>query len=299
MNGVLVIDKPEGWTSHDVVARIRRIFNTKRVGHTGTLDPFATGVLVLLVGYATRLAQFLDKDEKVYDANIRLGYETETGDHTGAPRSSPIIEVGGISAASIEQALSGFRGTIEQTPPMYSAKKVKGKKLYELARRGEEIDREPITVEIRELGLGGPLTRQPDGTIDFGVRITCSAGTYIRTLAEDIGRALGTGAHLSALRRTRAGKFDLRSALTLDQIESLADPSDPLISVERALDHLPLLNLPGDRVRRTRDGLGTRTEDPELSEGTPVRMCDESGSLIAIGEFSATEKIVRPKVVLR
>ncbi|MGH9903393.1 MAG: tRNA pseudouridine(55) synthase TruB, partial [Pyrinomonadaceae bacterium] len=216
MDGILIVDKPGGLTSHDVVARVRRLLRERRVGHTGTLDPFATGVLVLLVGRATRLAQFLAVDEKDYEAVIRFGYATETGDLTGARRASEenkarVISTGRPpwSDAQIEEALSGLRGEIEQVPPMYSAKKVKGQKLYELARRGEEVEREAARVSVREFAAvrqqGGALLRRDDcdETYDMAVRVVWSAGTYVRTLAESVGERLGVGAHLAALRRTR------------------------------------------------------------------------------------------------
>ncbi len=152
MDGILIIDKPENFTSHDVVARLRRILKTKRIGHTGTLDPFATGVLVMLIGRATRLAQFLDKDAKEYEAIVRFGYETDTGDRTGELRITN-YELRNFSDEEFENVLASFRGEIEQTPPMYSAKKVDGKKLYELARKGVEIERQPVKIAIYELEM--------------------------------------------------------------------------------------------------------------------------------------------------
>jgi tRNA pseudouridine55 synthase len=172
MDGLLIIDKPAGWTSHDVVARARRLLRTKRVGHTGTLDPFATGLLVLLVGRATRLAQFLAGAEKEYEATIRLGYATDTGDLTGARRedaSSAGFDCATLSGERIEAALAPLRGEIEQVPPMYSAKKVQGRKLYELARRGEQIERAPVAVRVAVfelLTVGGDAQRNDDGTCD-------------------------------------------------------------------------------------------------------------------------------------
>ncbi|MGI8883277.1 MAG: tRNA pseudouridine(55) synthase TruB, partial [Pyrinomonadaceae bacterium] len=241
MDGILIIDKPAGITSHDVVVRCRRILQTKRIGHTGTLDPFATGVMVILVGKATRLAQFLDKDAKEYEAVVRLGFETDTGDRTGSPNSKfqipnskfqipnseiqiPIL----VSVEDIEKALTDFRGEIMQTPPMYSAKKVEGKKLYELARKGIEIKRKPVSVKIYKLRMTNDEIREKTDdfepwTLDFGLKVLCSAGTYIRTLAEDIGRKLETGAHLAELRRTKAGKFAIENAVTLEQLEKIAD----------------------------------------------------------------------------
>src|SRR6266508_6686632 len=213
MDGVLIIDKPPGLTSHDVVAQVRHILHERRVGHTGTLDPFATGVLVTLIGRATRLAQFLNGLEKEYEAVIRLGYATDTGDLTGKPirkseeesilESEPTGNRGeSWSKEQIEAALKGLRGEIDQVPPMYSAKKQGGRKLYELARRGEEVERKPVRVWIYEFEpinlaskpMAELLKDNRDGTFDLEVRVACSAGTYIRTLAEDFGKRLGVGA---------------------------------------------------------------------------------------------------------
>ncbi|HVF49315.1 MAG TPA: hypothetical protein VNA19_04470, partial [Pyrinomonadaceae bacterium] len=201
-DGILIIDKPAGWTSHDVVARARRIMGERRVGHTGTLDPFATGVLVVLVGHATRLAQFLAGAEKEYEALIRFGYATDTGDLTGTRRAQPGADAGGSEGAGgddaraacasltetrIEAALTNLRGEIEQTPPMYSAKKVQGQKLYESARRGVEVERAAVRVSVRVFELmrreGVLLSERADGTCDAAARVVCSAGTYVRTLA--------------------------------------------------------------------------------------------------------------------
>ena len=204
MDGILIIDKPAGPTSHDVVVRVRRKLRTKRVGHTGTLDPFATGVMVVLVGRATRLAQFLDKDEKEYEATIQFGYETDTGDKSGKRKDigeGLKDDVGhDVAATAWDEILDRFRGDIVQVPPMYSAKKVEGKKLYEHARRGEIIERTPVKVLISKL----EIIQSNDATRSaIRIRAVCSAGTYIRTLAEDIGRAAGVPAHLTELRRTR------------------------------------------------------------------------------------------------
>ena len=234
MDGALIIDKPAGITSHDVVARVRKIIGERQVGHTGTLDPFATGVLVILVGRATRLAQFLSGAEKEYEAIIRLGYATDTGDATGRLTT----ETQSFTEAhrdAFEAAFASLRGEIEQTPPMYSAKKVGGRKLYELARRGEEIERKPIRVTISKFESmshdDGLLQENDDGTCDLKVRVVCSAGTYVRVLAEDFGKRLGIGAHLIELRRMRAGNFKIEDAITLEQLSELTE-SD---SIERAL----------------------------------------------------------------
>jgi tRNA pseudouridine55 synthase len=301
MNGLLIIDKPEGITSHDVVARVRRILKTKRVGHTGTLDPFATGVMVILIGKATRLAQFLDKDIKEYEAVVRLGFETDTGDRTGLRIADCGTRIEEMPARLDEidwtQFLSEFRGDINQVPPMYSAKKVAGKKLYELARAGVEVERKPVRVTIHELNVLAPDSiRNPQSAIR--IRVVCSAGTYIRTLAEDIGRKLGTGAHLEELCRTRSGKFDISQSITLDTLEKLDDPKSALIPMEEAVSNLPEVILTSERVEKTKNGLSTSFESAEFTDGQPIRMLTESEELIAVGFYNANEKVVQPKVVL-
>ncbi len=298
MNGILIIDKPAGITSHDVVSRVRRILHTKRVGHTGTLDPFATGVMVVLVGQATRLAQFLDKDFKEYEALVRFGFETDTGDRTGTPT---VTGQGLPTVAQLEGALPEFTGEIQQTPPMYSAKKIDGKKLYELARKGETVERKPVTITIHELALSEPPAVAgglSNGLETATIKVKCSAGTFIRTLAEDIGRRIGTGAHLSELRRTAAGKFTFRESITLEQLEILDDPVTALIPMNKAVSHMPKFDLPEDRVDKTRNGLLTRTPTLDFPDGEPIRVVDENGELVAIGFFDAAEKFIQPKVVL-
>ena len=298
MDGILVIDKPEGITSHDVVARVRRILGTKRVGHTGTLDPFATGVMVLLIGKATRLAQFLDKDEKEYEAVIRFGFETDTGDRTGVRNAERGMRNAEFDPANYdwESVFSRFHGELMQTPPMYSAKKVGGKKLYELARKGIEIPRQAVPVFIRRLDILPNEFRTPHSALR--IRVVCSAGTYIRTLAEDIGRAIGTGAHLAELRRTRAGRFSIDQAVTLEQLEAVREPGDELIPITEAVSHLPEIALTAEREARTRDGLSTRVDGGAYDDGVAVRMLDENRDIIAIGIYNGDDKTVKPKIVL-
>lgn len=294
MDGLLVIDKPAGITSHDVVDRVRRILGTKRVGHTGTLDPFATGVMVVVVGRATRLAQFLDKDQKEYEATISFGYETDTGDATGGPTTHAPSPTS-VSFADVEAVLPRFTGEIQQIPPMYSAKKVGGKKLYESARKGIEVDREPQLVKLYELEV---MDASKVTDSELRVRAVCSAGTYIRVLAEDIGRAIGVGAHLTKLRRTRSGRFDLSQSITLDELEDLDDPASALLPMEKAVEHLPKFTLPDERVAKTRSGMSTRLVDATFADGDVMRMCSPDGELIAIGVYSVVEHSVMPKVVL-
>lgn len=297
MNGILIIDKPEGFTSHDVVSKLRKILRIKSVGHTGTLDPFATGVLVALIGKATRLAQFLDKAEKEYLATIRFSFETDTGDRTGSPKSEVQSPKSEISTSEIENVLAKFRGESLQTPPMYSAKKVAGKKLYELARQGKEIERQPVKITISKLAVTDLRTV----TDELQITVDVSAGTYIRVLAEDIGRTLGIGAHLSELRRTRAGNFSLSQAVTLDKLEKLAQENlveQVLITPNEAIKHLPLVVLDAKAVSKTMNGMKFLAPNADFENGEFVRMNDERGNLIAIGVFDESEKTVQPRVVL-
>lgn len=300
MDGLLIIDKPAGITSHDVVARVRRVLKTKRVGHTGTLDPFATGVMVILVGKATRLAQFLDKDEKEYEAAVQFGAETETGDKTGVRSAECGLRteelLARLESTDWESVLNRFRGDIQQTPPMYSAKKVEGKKLYELARKGVEIERKPVSVTIHTLDLINSEFRIRNSA--FRIRVACSAGTYIRTLAEDIGREVGLGAHLTALRRTRAGRFTLDQAVTLDDLQDAPSPAEHLRPMEEAVEHLPEFVLREDRVSKTQNGMSTRDLSGTYAGGQQVRITAPTGELIAIGFYDEAEKVIQPKVVL-
>jgi tRNA pseudouridine55 synthase len=306
MNGTLIIDKPAGITSHDVVARVRRIIGQRGVGHTGTLDPFATGVLVVLAGNATRLLQFLSGAEKEYEAVIRFGYATDTGDITGQP-----VDVYGkpsnpptLHAEDIETAMASLRGEITQVPPMYSAKKVKGRKLYELARRGEVIERTPVQITISDFAVietdESIMTKPEDGTRDLCVRVACSAGTYVRTLAEDLGTRLGVGAHLAALRRTRAGRFRIEDAVTLERLAELAEANkvhEVTISMDETVGHLPVVIVNESDVRRVTNGVDIEIES-EHQNRQPIRLRSVSGELIAVGVYDASRRNIHPQVVL-
>jgi tRNA pseudouridine55 synthase len=308
MDGLLIIDKPAGLTSHDVVARVRRALHEKRVGHTGTLDPFATGVLVVLVGRATRLAQFLSNAEKEYEAVIRFGYATDTGDVTGNPKAQTPDHRRQTPDAfrtddEIEAALASLRGVREQVPPMYSAKKVQGRKLYELARQGVEVERKAAPVTIQELEAvrasdDALLKQHEDGTCDLGVRVVCSAGTYIRVLAEEIGERLGTGAHLTSLRRTRAGQFRLHDATRLDELQE-SGAGRVLLPPDAALSFLPFVHLTDSEARRASQGVALSVSaDADFSDGARVRLLDARGSLIAVGTYEAQTRSLHPRVVL-
>lgn len=303
MDGLLLIDKPAGLTSHDVVARVRRILWERRTGHTGTLDPFATGLLVVLVGRATRLAQFLHHAEKTYTATIRLGFATETGDLTGPPRPESyarLIDPTEITEQSLEAALQKLRGPLLQTPPMYSAKKVQGRKLYELARAGQTVERQPSAVNIQQftavLRQGRLITPIDETVAELDVIVQCSAGTYIRVLAEDLGAQLGLGAHLSALRRTAAGSFSLAQAVTLEQLEELGRAA--LQAPATALPDAPALFLTPDEVRRVLHGQALAYTGEPLAEDAPIALHTQSGTLLAVGFYDAATNSVRPRIVM-
>jgi tRNA pseudouridine55 synthase len=305
MDGVLVIDKPSGLTSHDVVARARHILHERRIGHSGTLDPFASGVLVIMLGKATRLSQFLTGVDKEYEAIIRLGYSTDTGDRTGTRLPGPAAEVRHWTEQEIEAALQSLRGEIDQVPPMYSAKKVDGKKLYELARRGETVDRKPVRVCIYEFAAIRPegqlIKDNLDGTFDFHARVSCSSGTYVRTLAEDFGKRLYVGAHLAELRRTRVGNLTIDQAITLEHLkihfgeESIGTV---LLPTGAGISWLPSLHLSGEDVRRASHGREVKVAETEWADGDNVKMYDAGEELIAIGRYDASAQSVHPHVVL-
>jgi tRNA pseudouridine55 synthase len=222
MEGVLIVDKPQGLTSHDVVYRLRRKLGMKKIGHAGTLDPMATGLLIMLIGKATRISQYLMSTDKVYEGEATLGVITDSQDAEGEMMETrPVPE---LSEATVREVMKGFLGDQYQIPPMHSAIKIDGVKLYHLARKGEEVEREPRFIRVMSFEL-----------LSFALpkltfRLHCTKGTYVRTIAHDLGQKLGCGAHLSALRRTASGKFDLNQGLALDEIEAL-----PLPEIEKRL----------------------------------------------------------------
>lgn len=273
-SGILIINKPPDWTSMDVCAKLRGVFHEKRVGHAGTLDPMATGVLPVFVGRATRAVQFAETGEKEYVAALRLGLVTNTQDIWGETvTESPAAP----TRWEVEAVLPRFRGELQQIPPMYSAVKINGKKLYELARKGVEVERKPRSVVIHALELLEGLT--PEG--DFRLRIRCSRGTYIRTLCHDIGQALGCGGCMAALERTEACGFSLSEALTLEDVVNAAEP----LSLLRPADHLfrahPALTVNVQGAERLRHG-GTLSY-PNVSPGL-YRVYSPSGEFLALGE---------------
>ena len=245
-NGVLLIDKAQDWTSMDVCAKLRGILHERRVGHGGTLDPMATGLLPVFVGRATRAVQYATDGKKEYRAVLRLGLVTDTQDVTGAVLSQRAADV---SREALEAVLPQFRGEIFQVPPMYSALKVDGKKLYELARKGREVERQPRPITIHELELGEQLS----GT-DWELRVLCSKGTYIRTLCHDIGAALGCGGAMAALRRTKVAGFTIEQAVTLEQVQAADDPAALLAPVDGCFADLPAVILTGAQAKCVRNG---------------------------------------------
>ncbi len=292
LNGLLIIDKPADWTSHDVVAKVRGICGTRRVGHTGTLDPFATGVLVICLNQATRLVQFLTGDDKEYIATVRFGFATDTGDLTGSPIGE-ITDPTHLNKSIIEVALPSLRGNFQQIPPMYSAKKIGGVKLYEMARRGEEIERQPINITISAFEL---IEQESNDSWRF--RVVCSSGTYIRTLAEDLGKKIGIGAHLTALRRTRAGNSKIESSVTLEKLAEISDNGtldQVLIPMTAALS-MPSLALEDNEAEMINHG---RTIHREVSASAKTFQLIHNTTLNAIAEYDKVRKTLKPKIVMK
>lgn len=297
-DGVLVIDKPAGWTSHDVVAKVRKIINTRRVGHTGTLDPFATGVLVVCVNRATRLVQYLTGDDKQYVATMRLGFATDTADLTGQP-IQPIVSARHITKTHVQEAFSHFRRRIRQIPPMYSAKKIDGVRLHELARRGKTVERQPVEVEIKELELLPEAENVNLNEDEFAFRVLCSSGTYIRTLAEDIGKSLGVGAHLTKLCRTRSGRCHLSQSLTLDNLDFRVRAGELDQIFIRMNDALALkeILLNDDECKAIVHGRSIARRE-NLESGEEAQLLDSDRQLLAVAEYDSGQSVWRPRVVL-
>ena len=245
MNGIVIVDKPQGWTSQDVTARLRRVFSTRRIGHGGTLDPMATGVLPVFVGRATRAVEFFEHAEKTYEATLRLGMKTDTQDITGTVLEERPVTV---TEQDILNVLPAFRGEILQIPPMYSALKVNGQKLYDLARKGKEVERQPRPITIHELEL-----LHFDGQ-DARIRVRCSKGTYIRTLCEDMGEKLGGLGTMAALRRTRAGEYTIEKAVPLQTLLDAENPEQYLLSMDSPFLGYPAVTLSENQEKRCRNG---------------------------------------------
>lgn len=271
MNGIVIVDKPQGWTSQDVTARLRRVYATRRIGHGGTLDPMATGVLPVFVGRATRGVEFFEHAEKTYETVLLLGRTTDTQDVTGATLAEKAVH---LSPADIEKVLPRFRGDILQVPPMYSALKVNGKKLYELARKGQEVERQPRPITVFELtNLGFDGTR-------LSLRVRCSKGTYIRTLCQDIGEALGCGGCMEALRRVRAGEYGIEDAVPLEQLLESETPEQYLRGLDTMFAHWPAVTLTPNQEKRCRNG---NPFSSPLPQGT-YRAYSQSGEFLMLAK---------------
>lgn len=283
--GLLLVDKPPGVTSHDVVAIVRRVVGSQRVGHTGTLDPFATGLLVVLVGRGTRLIPYIDGEPKVYEATIRFGAETDTDDATGNVTRTARLP----SEADVAGAIARLTGVIDQVPPAYSAKKVAGTRAYAAARRGATIELQPARVTVHRWERG-PLV---DG--ELSARITCGGGTYIRALARDLGRLSDSAAHLSALRRVRSGTFTVDDSCTLDQLRAGEFVMHPL---RAAVPSLPTRRVDDIELARVLHGNAIDAGDNHAATTrTPIALVDDEQTLVAVAEREGSE--LRPKLVLR
>jgi tRNA pseudouridine55 synthase len=280
VDGVIVVDKPRDWTSHDVVSKMRRLAGTKKVGHLGTLDPGATGVLPLVVGRATRLAQFYTRNDKVYEGTIHFGYSTDSYDGQGSP-ASPATAVK-LERDQLEQILSRFRGKFAQAPPPISAKKIAGRPAYELSRKHQPVELKPVEVEVYGLSL-----LQVEGC-EAQVRVHCSAGTYLRSIAHEAGQAMGCGAFLKSLRRTASGDFKIESARTLEQLGELSAEGrlrEALIPAASLLPEFPAETVDALTAGQIRHGRDFRTSPFQTRSGSRyVKAISPEGDLVAIGE---------------
>jgi tRNA pseudouridine55 synthase len=287
VDGVILLDKPLGVSSNHALQAVRRLFNAEKAGHTGTLDPLATGLLPICLGQATKFSSDLLDADKLYRASIRLGAETTTGDAEGEIVTQSRVSV---DLTRVEQVLAQFLGEIEQVPPMHSALKRDGKPLYVYARAGIELEREPRRVMIRSLGL------QSFGDELLVVDVECSKGTYIRTLAQDIGRALGCGAHLAGLRRLGVGRLVMDQAISLDALEhlSLAERDARLLPVDLLVSEAPAVTLSADNAARYCHGQSVRVA---LGEAPRVRVYSDTGAFIGLGCMQADGRLHPTRVV--
>jgi tRNA pseudouridine55 synthase len=287
MNGLLVVDKPSGMSSHDVVARARRALREKRIGHTGTLDPLATGVLVLCVGHATRLSEYLLGEDKAYEGLIKLGERTDTDDAEGQVVAAQPLPA--LSDQDLRALEARFTGEIAQVPPQFSAIQKDGQRAYALARRGQSVALEPRRVWIDRLRLAFAEGAPPGAWLAFSVR--CSAGTYIRALARDIGEALGCGAHVVSLRRTQAGAFTLANAVTLAALEEAGREGRAaylLLPMDRALAGWPAVMLDESAARRLKQGQRVALTGPYTQPAARMRVYDAQGNFFAIASWDGT-----------
>lgn len=272
MNGIVIVDKPQDWTSQDVTARLRRVFNTRRIGHGGTLDPMATGVLPVFVGRATRGVEFFEHAEKTYETVLRLGLTTDTEDITGAVLTQ---RDGNVTVGQVETVLERFRGEIMQVPPMYSALKVNGQKLCDLARKGKAVERQPRPITIHELTFLGM-----EGS-EVHLRVRCSKGTYIRTLCKDIGEALGCGGCMARLRRVAAGEYTIEEAVPLQELLDTREPEAYLRGVDTMFRNYPAVKLTANQETRCRNG---NSFSRNLPDGT-YRAYSQSGEFLMLAKM--------------
>ena len=293
MDGIIVVDKPEGWTSHDAVNKMRKLANTRKVGHLGTLDPMATGVLPLVIGRATRLAQFYMRSDKIYDARVRFGYSTDTYDGEGTATSIPTEPV--LRREMLEERMHAFQGEFLMRPPAVSAKKIGGVAAYRFARKQIEVELKPVPVHVYELKLV-----EVEGC-EARLWAHCSAGTYMRSIAHELGQAMGCGAHLSALRRVRAGDFAIEQARTLGELEILAAGgrlAEALVPASALLPAFPAVILDDATSGLVRQGRDFPVSPFRVEAGTRyVKALSSEGELLAIGEAKLPH-IYHPVVVL-
>lgn len=292
MDGVIVVDKPSGWTSHDVVNKMRRWAGTRKVGHLGTLDPAATGVLPLVIGRATRLAQFYTKNDKIYEGVVYFGYSTDSYDGDGEPTSAP--QDVAPTADQLEPQLARLRGRISQMPPAVSAKKIAGRPAYELARKNLPVDLKAVEVEIYALDL-----LSIDGC-EARLRVHCGSGTYIRSIAHDLGQALGCGAFLKSLRRTMSGDFSITEARTLEEIELLSAEgrfAEAVIPAARLLPEFPVVPVDDTTLAQIRNGREFRSSPFSGITARHVKAVNSAGELVAIGE-ARMPNLYHPVLVL-
>jgi tRNA pseudouridine55 synthase len=289
--GILNLNKPRGPTSHDVVERVRALTGIRRVGHAGTLDPLATGVLLACVGRATRVAEYLVATEKAYRARLLLGITTDTFDAEGKVTAEAQV---GVERCQFEEALASFRGTLEQLPPMYSALKHKGQPLHRLARRGQTAERRRREIQVHTLELKD--WDPPTCTVE----LTCSPGTYVRALAHDLGRSLGCGAHLAGLTRLASGSFRLEDSVSLDELNKAAANdrwSQLLLPIDAALSHMPAVKLAREEARRLCMGQAIPGSAPDISDEGLARAYGADGEFLAVMAFDAGTATWRPRKV--
>lgn len=286
VDGVVVVDKPRGWSSHDVVNKMRRIAGTRKVGHLGTLDPNATGVLPLVLGRATRLAQFYTRNGKMYEGVIQFGYSTDTYDSEGEATSPAPTTPVTLTREQLEAALAPFRGRFDQTPPAISAKKIGGQKAYELARKQLPVELKPVSIEVYALNVLSLAVS--DAVCTATVLVHCSAGTYVRSIAHDVGQALGCGAFLKSLRRTASGDFKIEAARTLDELAALAEAGrlrEAIIPAAQLLPDFPAELVDAATVGQIRNGRDFRLSPfMPRKEARFVKAINAEGDLVAIGE---------------